>query len=858
MTLTLVLRCAARDWRSGELRLLLAALLLAVGAVSAISLFVDRLQRALIVESTSFLGADRVIDSTWEIPQRFRELAAQQGLEQTDVIAFPSMISAVASVDDEGKDEGKIAAPRPIQQDAAPVERSRLASIKAVGSGYPLRGEMRIAEQPFAAGEATDEVPALGEVWLDSRLLPALGIAVGDRVTIGYADFVVAAVLVAEPDRGGSVFEFAPRLLMRAEDVPATRVVQPGSRIDYRLALAGSDTDLAALKAAIEDELAPNYRWRSIRDANESIGHALNRAESFLLLGGLLAVLLAGVAVALSANRYARRHFNQVGVLKTLGATPSQIQWFYVGVLFVIGVAGALLGMLLGAIVHLGIIRAISSFLPVTLPMPGVRPLFIGLITGFICLLAFALPPLLGLKNISPMRVIRRDLVAGVGPVVTYGFATVGSLGLLIWYSGDLLLTVWALLGVVVAGGGFAVLALLLLRGGRVLGMQARSAWRLALAGLQRRYRENVAQIMIFGLAIMLLLVMFLVRTALLDEWRAQIPEDTPNHFLMNVAADEVESVQTMLEAGASYEDELFPMIRGRIASVNDVPARQWRQQVRERRGEDDHGPGIGGERNLTFAATLPENNVVVAGEWWHEPAAQPSISLEDEYAEELGLAIGDVVAFDIGGLPLVATVTNLRQVEWNSLQPNFFIILSPGSLAGYPATYMTSFFLPTSEKAFLNQLLAAHPTVTVIEVDAIIAQLRRIIDRVTQAVELVLYLVLAAGVLVLIASIQSSRDQRLQEHALLRALGGTRRLVSGALATEFAVLGAFAGIVAVVGAEITVYALNSQVFELDPSLHPWLWVVGPAFGTAIIAAVGYLGTRKLVHSPPATVLREV
>ena len=842
MTLALVLRCAARDWRGGELRLLLAALLLAVGAVSAISLFVDRLQRALIAESTSFLGADRVIDSSQAIPPRFRELAAEHGLRQTDVVTFPSMVSAAAT-STAAKDE---------------QERASLASVKAVGAGYPLRGVLRIAEQPFTAGEVTDDVPQRGEAWLDSRLLPALGVGIGDRVTVGYAEFLITAVLTGEPDRGGNFFEFAPPLLMRSEDVPATRVIQPGSRIDYRLALAGDDGDLAALKEAVNDELAPNYRWRSIRDANESIDRALERAESFLLLGGLLAVLLAGIAVALSANRYARRHFDQVGVLKTLGASPRQIQWFYIGVLFVIGIVGALLGMLLGAIVHLGIVRAIGGFLPVALPMPGARPLFIGLMTGFVCLLAFALPPLLGLKNISPMRVIRRDLVAGVAPAVTYGCATAGSLGLLIWYSGDLFLTIWALLGAVVAGGSFAILALLLLRGGRVIGMQARSTWRLALAGLQRRYRENVAQIMIFGLAIMLLLIMFLVRTALIDEWRAQIPENTPNHFVMNVAAAEANAVESLLKANTGYEDRLFPMIRGRITTVNDIPARQWRRQVRERRGGDRGGPSVRGERNLTFAADLPENNVVVEGEWWHAGTDQASISLEDDYAEDNGLSVGDVIAFDIGGLPLVATVTNLRRVEWDSLQPNFFIIFSPGALEGYPATYMTSFFLAAEEKAFLNELLSAHPTITVIEVDAIIAQVRRIIDRVTQAVELVLYLVLAAGVLVLIASIQSSRDQRLKEHALLRALGGTRKLISGALATEFAVLGAFAGIVAVVGAEITVYALNSQVFELGTPLHPWLWVLGPTLGTSMIALVGYLGTRKLVHSPPATVLREV
>ena len=848
MTVSLVLRFAARDWRAGELRLLLAALLLAVGAVSAISLFVDRLQRALIAESTSFLGADRTIDSSRAIPDRFRELAGAEGLTTVDLVSFPSMVFSGEDV-------------------------SQLASVKAVEAGYPLRGVLRIADEPFGDSRATDALPAVGEVWMDSRLFPALGLSVGDQVSVGYADLTVGGILASEPDRGGSFFDFAPRLLMRVEDVPATQVIQPGSRISYRLQLAGSDAALRALYEAIEGELRPNYRWRNIRDANARIGSALERAESFLLLGGLLAVLLAGIAVALGANRYARRHFDHVAVLKTLGATPKDIQWGYTGVLLVVGVVGALLGLLLGALVHLGIIAAIGSYLPVELPMPGPRPIFVGLITGFICLLAFALPPLLGLRGISPMRVIRRDLGGGVGPAVTYGFAAAGSVGLLIWYSGNVFLTVAALFGAVVAGGVFATLALLLLRGGRVVGMQAGSTWRLALAGLQRRYRENVAQIMIFGIAIMLLLIMLLVRTALIDEWRAQIPERTPNHFLMNVAPGDAAGVQDLLTTRTDYDGALFPMIRGRIMLVNDVNVREWRRQHRrdfdfDRDDDDDDdddggrggggGPGGGGERNLTFTADLPDNNVVVDGEWWTDNANERLVSIEDDYAAARGLSVGDVVTFDVGGVPFTATVSNLRRVEWDSLQPNFFIILSPGALEGFPATYMTSFYLTREQKPFLNELLSNYPTITVIEVDNIILQVRSIIDRVSQAVELVLFLVLGAGILVLIASIQSSRDLRLKEHALLRALGGTRRLISGALVSEFAILGVFAGIVAVVGAELTVYALNSRVFELGTELHPQLWVAGPFFGMVVIAAVGYLGTRKLVHSPPATVLREV
>jgi len=842
VTLSLALRLATRDWRAGELRLLLAALLLAVGAVTAVSLFVDRLQRALVAESATLLGADRVIDASRAVPKRFRDLAVERGLALADVIRFPSMVSADAT------------------------ERSQLASVKAVTPGYPLRGTLRVADEPFGRGLRTDGLPARGEVWLDSRLFPALGVEVGGRVAVGYAEFTVTAVLASEPDRGGGFLAFAPRLLMRAEDIPATRVIQPGSRIRYRLQLAGGDGALRSLHDAIRDELAPGYRWRDVRAANARIDSALERAESFRLLGGRWTVLLAGVAVALSARRYARRHFDHVAVLKTLGATPAEVQWGYTLVLLIIGVAGALAGLALGALAHFGIIAALGAFLPVSLPLPGVRPVWVGLVTGFICVLAFGLPPLLGLREVSPMRVIRRDLAPGPAAALTYGCAAVGGLSLLVWYSGDAALTGWALAGAAVTVSVFAGLALVLLRGGRALGMQAGSVWRLALAGLHRRHRENVGQIVIFGVAVMLLLIMVLVRTALIDEWQARIPVRAPNQFVMNVAPAEVDEVETLLRARAGYDGRMFPMIRGRITAVNGIAAAQWRRERLQRRGEpgdqrDGPGgrsrPGILRERNLTFLADLPAHNLVVDGKWWSAGAA-PSASLEEEYAAALGLTLGDSLTFDVGGLPFTATVTNTRRVAWDSLQPNFFIILSPGALDGQPATYMTSFHLPSERKAFLNELLSRHPTVSVIDVDQLITHLRRIIAHVAQAVELVLALVLCAGLLVLIASIQSSRDSRMKELALLRALGGTRRLITGALVAEFAALGAFAGIVAVVGAEITAFTLNRFVFELPTSLHPHIWAAGPLFGVVMVTAVGYLGTRRLVRTPPATALREV
>jgi len=825
--LKLVLRMAWRDWRSGELGLLLIALMVAVGTVTSVSLFVDRLHQALIDESADFLAADRRIGSSNPIPEEFRIKAQARGLAIADTMSFPSMVF----VGD---------------------EMNQLVSVKAVDPGYPLRGVLQVADEPFAQGVVTRDIPSRGEVWLDSRLFPALGIEPGDEIEVGLARLKVARVLTQEPDRGGSMYDLGPRLLMHIDDVPATEVVQPGSRISYRLLLRGDDSQLTALKNELP--LEPNYRWQGIRESSPSIGSALSRAESFLLLGGLLGVLLAGVAVALSAHRYARRHYDHVGILKTLGATPSQIMWGYVILLLVIGTSAVLLGLLVGSALHVVIVELVRSLIPVELPMPSARPFLLGAATGFICALAFALPPLLHLKNISPMRVIRRDL-GGAPPsqYLSYGAAIAGSLGLLIWYSGSLLLTAWTLLGTGLALLIFGTLATLLLRSGRVVGMQAGSGWRLALAGLQRRHKENVAQILIFGLAIMLLLILFLLRSSLLDEWQDQVPADSANHFVLNIVPEEVDPLSAMLDGVAKNQGGLFPMIRGRAVAANGIDAETWEQ---ERRSADAPGPSLQSERNLTWATEIPEDNSLVKGEWWEPDEQRALVSLEEDYARSLGLDVGDSMEFDVGGQSIDVEVTSLRRLDWESMRPNFFIIFSPHALRDVPATYMTSFYLPREDKRFLNTLLGEFPTITVIEVDAIIAQVQSIISRVTQAIELVLVLVVASGCLVLVASIQASRDGRMSEHALIRTLGGTRKLIAGSLFAEFAVLGLFAGLVAVVGAEITVAVLQLNVFELTMNLHPWLWVVGPLVGSLLILVVGMFGARSLISTPPIIVLR--
>lgn len=825
MNIKLVARMAWRDVRSGEMGLLLVALLVAVGTVTSISLFVDRLQSALLAESSNFLAADRQISSSHAIPPDFVQQAQQRGLNTSQTLVFPSMVFS--------------------------GDLNQLVSVKAVDTGYPLRGELIVGDQPFQRGAPTDSIPAIGTVWLDSRLFPAMNLSLGDTVEVGMAELQVARVLVAEPDRGGSFFDLGPRLLMNMQDVDATEVVQPGSRLSYRLLLSGDETQLQDLHESLP--LKPNFSWISVRESSPRIGRALDRAESFLLLGGLLGVLLAGVAVGLSAHRYAQRHFDHVGVLKTLGATPAQILRGFMSLLLLVGLVAILMGLAAGSLVHIAIVEMLSSLIAVELPVPTLRPFLLGSATGLICALAFAMPAFVHLKKVAPMRVIRRDL--GVAPLsrwLSYGAAAAGSLLLLVWYTQDLWLTLWTLLSIVGICLVFGSLAWGLLKGGRVAGTQAKSGWRLALAGLQRRRTENTAQILIFGVAIMLLLVLVLIRTALIDEWRSQVPEDAANHFVMNIAADEVDGVRQLVREQATEGDFLFPMIRGRIVSVNEQTAKDWQNQLPRK----PSGPRLTSERSLTWSVLAPENNDIIAGRWWADDSAAAEVSLEQEYAEDFALQLGDKLEFDVGGRRVWATLTSIRGLEWESMTPNFYIILSPGALQDFPATYMTSFYLEPTEKIFLNTLLRQYPTITVIEIDALIAQVQQIVAQVSQAVELVLALVLLSGALVLIASIQASRDTRMAEHGLIRALGGTRALIGGSLIAEFLVLGSFAGIVAVFGAELVVAMLQNQVFDLQAEAHPWIWLLGPVSGALIITLVGLAGSRSLIDTPPMNVLR--
>lgn len=832
MHFALALKLLWRDWRAGELTLLLASLVIAVGTVTTITLFVDRLQQALLQESATFLAADRVISSSDPISIDILSKATELGLKQSRTLSFLSMVFS--------------------------DDRAQFASVKAVDDNYPLRGNLIVSDAPFVRGKPIESGPPVGEVWMESRLFPSLGIEKGAILDVGVASFPVGNVLIKEPDRGSGFNSVGPRVMMNLADVPMTQVVQPGSRLTYRYLFAGEADQLTKFETWAKPRIGIDARMFGVKEGTAGIGSALDRAERFLLLGGLLGVILAGVAIALAAQRYSLRHYDHVAILKTLGATPGGIDMIFVVMFVVLGVVATLIGSGIGYGVQIIAVKILEPLIPIELPSPGMRPVWLGLVTGFVCLLSFALPPLLKLRKTVPVRVIRRDFDdAAIRDHMTYLFAITGMIGLMWWYSQDLWLTMLIFSGGVVAVAVLSVVAYLMLRSGRVIGMQAGSAWRLALAGMHRRGPENTMQILVFGLAIMLLLILYLVRTALIEDWQAQIPPDAPNHFAINISPEDVEPIRQLLRDNNIESQPLYPMIRGRIASVNDELSTDRDKRRGNQSGEQ--GPRASSGRNLTWATMLPKDNRIIAGEWWESDYEGPVlVSLEEDLARSNQFKVGDELIFSIQGRNLEAKVASIRTVAWDNMQPNFYIIFSPGGLDEFPSTYMTSFYLEKTEKLFLNTLLNQYPTMTVIEVDALIEQIQIIISQVTLAIELVLILILISGTLVLLASIQASMDERMKQHAILRTLGAGRKLVLGSLAIEFCALGFFAGVLATLGSEVTVYALETQIFQLNYEINPELWVLGPLIGTVLIGTVGTIATLKVVNTPPTTVLREL
>ncbi|HSC84113.1 MAG TPA: FtsX-like permease family protein [Pseudomonas sp.] len=824
--LSLALRQLQRDARSGELRVLFFALLIAVASSTAIGFFSARLNGAMLLRASEFLGADLLLSGS--SPATAEQIAQGQrlGLQHAQAVEFASVIAT---------DQG-----------------IQLASIKAASASYPLRGQLKSAAAPYQP-EQSGGGPARGEVWVEARLLAALDLKIGQQVEIGSLPLRLARVLTYEPDRAGDFYSFTPRVLMNLDDLAATGVVQPGSRVRYRELWRGEGAALEQYRQALEPSLAAHQELQDARAGNRQIGGALGRAERYLNLASLAAVLLAGVAVALSAARFAARRFDSSALLRCLGLSRREALVLFGLQLAMLGLLASLLGALLGWVGQLVLFKLLHGLLPVGVPAGGALPALAGMATGLVALAGFALPPLAALGRVPPLRVLRRDLLP-VPPSswLVYGAALL-ALGLIMWrLSLDLKLTL-ALLG-----GG--LLAALLLGGLLVFGLHslrrllagASLPWRLGLGQLLRYPLAAAGQALAFGLILLSMALIALLRGELLDTWQEQLPPESPNHFALNVLPADKDAFVAQLAKLSPNPAPLYPAVAGRLTEIDGKP-------VTQRVSKDSEGErATQRDLTLTWSEQLPTGNQILAGRWWQQqPGGElPDVSVESRLAQSLQIELGDVLTFSVAGQQRQARVSSLRKVDWDSFQPNFYMVFQPGTLQDLPTTYLTSFYLPPHSERQLVELSRAFPAVTLLQVEALLEQLRSILAQVTLAVEYVLLFVLAAGLTVLFAGLQATLDERIRQGALLRALGAERRLLLAARRTEFALLGAASGLLAALGCELVSFLLYRFALDLPWQPHPWLLLL-PVLGALLIATAGVLGTRRALNSSPLTVLRE-
>ena len=823
----IALKLLWRDWKSGRLSLITSSLILAVAVVAAVALVADRVESGLSREVSSFLAADLRLRDGREIEPKYIERAEADGLATAQIAQFSSMVFF--------------------------GDNNHLASVKAVEEGYPLRGRLTLADNAFATDTSSwqevEHAPSPGEVWVEERLLPMLGMKIGDLLEVGEKTLRATKVLIHEPDRGSGFSVIGARVMMNHQDLAATGVILPGSRVRYSLLLAGEPSVVDNYRVWARSERTEQLRVQTPEQSEERLGETLDRGRNFLLLAGTVGLLLAAVALALSSQRYAERHKDQVALMKSWGLSTARIRTLLAQQLSFLGASCALIGVLLGWIVHLLLMWTISELLPRGLPAAGISPLITAVVTGFLSLIGFALPALWHLPSIAPLRVLRRDIpVSALGLKARIVIGVTLLLFILLWYSQSLLISLVFLVGAAAVSlvlGGLIYVALVVVR--KAAG-PAGSIWRLAIGNLWRRRWPAALQSIAFSFTIMLLFVMIAMRTSLLADWKAQLPEDAPNHFLVNMMSWEVDPIEAMLEESDLEDAGWYPMVRGRLVAQNGELLTQERMRSVD---------GLDREVNLTWSTALPETNEIVAGDWWSEGGSM-EFSMEEEVAEELGVALGDIFTFNVGGREFDAELTSLRSVDWDSMRPNFYIIFPEGVLEGFSPNWITSTHLEREDKLFVNQLLEAHPTVLVVALDEIISRIRIVIDRVSLGLELMLLMILACGVLVLFAAIASSFDERARESAILRTLGSSRKTVLGALGLEFLFMGLIAGAVAAFGAQLAVFALQAQVFNMDLVLYSWIWIAGPLSGALLIASLGLLRSFPLVRQTPLQSLRQV
>ncbi|MBS1142751.1 MAG: transporter permease [Proteobacteria bacterium] len=826
MTAAHAWRILGRELRSGELRLLFAALAIAVAAVTAVGFFADRVRLALEREAQQMMGGDLILIGDHDLPSAYAAEAGQRGLSQAETLVFPSMVIG--------------------------PEVAQLADIKAVSAGYPLRGRVETSLRAGETGSPVAGGPKPGSVWLDERLSAALQVEVGGKVTVGASTLTVAAILTREPDRGVNFFSLAPRLMMHAEDIPATGLIQPGARVRYSLLVAGDAKAVAGFQSWLLKRLERGERIEDTRNARPEIRGALDKAERFLGLSTVLTVVLAAVASAMASRRYMQRHLDACAVMRCLGMTQGGLLRLHGWLFLWLATMAAVVGGVVGYAAHFALVYWLSALLQLELPAPGWLPLLGGVGVAGVLLFGFAFPPLIQLARVPTLRVLRREL-GSTRPLSLGGYALGFALlaVLIVWIAGNVRLGAWAVGGFALALGGFWVIARLViaaiarLRGGAGFG------WRQGLASLTRHASSSAVQIVALAIGLMAMLLLTVIRAELLDAWQKSVPADAPNRFVINIQPDQRAAVAETLRA-SGIEADLLPMVRARLIRIGgkEVSPASFPNDDRAQRL-------IEREFNLSWRSDLPAGNQISAGRWFPpEAAGQGLASVEEGLAKTLGIQLGDELVFMVAGVEKRVTTSSLRKLSWDSMRVNFFVLTPPGVIEDAPASYITSFHLPADKADAASGLVKRFPGLTMIDVGAILRQLQAVIAQVAGAVQFVFVFALLAGGIVLYAALLTSFDERRYELSVMRALGAHRGQLRLAMLVELGVIGSLAGLMAAVGAMLLGRIVGLQVFQLELTFSLWLPVLATLGGGLLAVLIGWLAIRQLVSAPPLLALR--
>jgi putative ABC transport system permease protein len=824
--LTLALRLLGREWKSGELGVLLLALTVAVSALTGVGFLVNRIGQAVDAQATEVLAADLRVESPRALPDTYREEARRRGLASSQSTSILSMVFL-----------GDV---------------NQLSNVRAVAEGYPLRGRVGVSDQAFGTAEMITRGPPPGEAWPESKLLATLGADLGDTISVGAAELRVTRVLISRPDQGGGFAELAPSIMINAADLPATELLQPGSRATHAQLYAGTREQVASFKGWLETNKQRGQRLLDITEASPQIRNATDRAGRFLSLASLVAVLLCAIAVAMAARRYVQRHLDSVALMKTLGASRNFTLSVSLLQLLIIAVAGALIGSAIGYLAQQWLIVALSDLIKGELPPPDLAPLGLGFLTSIAILAGFALPLLLQLSRVPAIRVLRRD----VGPPppllwLAFGPAVIAVVFLIWWVTRDLRLFAGFVVGLSAFLALLAVAGSLLVRGAAGLRGSVGVSWRYGVANLSRRRAESVVQIVAFGVGIMVLLLLAVVRDDLLADWRQSLPEDIPNYFFINIPPEERQAFQGFLDERGAERSKALPMVRARLTQINGEALEKIGFTNPRAQGFSER------DQNITWSTEIGNDNRIVSGRWWRAgDENQPLVSIATEFQEALGLEVGDKLTFDVAGEVFETEVASVRKVKWDSFQPNFMLVFPPGLLDGTAGTWMTSAYFKPADTGAIAELVRRFPSVSVFDLEDLLGQVRSVIDKAALAVQSVFLFTLFAGLTVLLAAVQATRDERRYESAMLRTLGASRRTVFTGVLAEFTTLGLLSGLLAALGASVAGFLLAREVLDIPYSFDAWVWIAGLGGGALLVAGAGWLATRSVVNSPPTATLR--